>query len=93
MPTKHTIAQKKYDEVHRKYYGFRLHRTLDADIIEKLASVPSMQGYIKQLIREDLARTRPGSVPVSVPDSVPDIDSAPDSAPELINDGGQKNED
>lgn len=57
MPTKHTINQMKYDATHRRTYGFRLHNTLDADIIEKLASVPSMQGYIKQLIRDDISRT------------------------------------
>ena len=57
MPTKHTIAQTKYDKIHRRTYGFRLHNEIDKDIIDKLASVPSMQGYIKQLIREDIART------------------------------------
>ena len=57
MPTKHTIAQTKYDKLHRRTYGFRLHNEIDKDIIDKLASVPSMQGYIKQLIREDIART------------------------------------
>ena len=68
----HTEAQARYDKVNRRVYGFRLHNEIDSDIIEKLASVPSMQGYIKQLIREDLARTRPGSAPDSAPDSVPD---------------------
>lgn len=58
MPTKHTIAQAKYDAVHRRSYYFQLHRGLDKDIIDKLASVPSMQGYIKRLIREDIARTQ-----------------------------------
>ena len=57
MPTKHTIAQAKYDALHRRYYGFRLHNEIDKDVIDKLASVPSMQGYIKQLIRDDIART------------------------------------
>lgn len=57
MPTKHTIYQAKYDAKNRRNYGFRLHNKLDADIIQKLASVPSMQGYIKQLIRDDIART------------------------------------
>lgn len=57
MATKHTIYQAKYDATHRRTYGFRLHNELDKDIIDKLASVPSMQGYIKQLIREDIART------------------------------------
>ena len=54
MPTKHTIYQAKYDAVHRRNYGFRLHNDIDKDIIDKLASVPSMQGYIKQLIRADI---------------------------------------
>lgn len=59
MATKHTISQAKYDKEHRRVYGFRLHNELDKDIIEKLASVPSMQGYIKQLIRQDIARSVP----------------------------------
>lgn len=63
----HTEAQARYDKVNRRVYGFRLHNVIDADIIAKLASVDSMQGYIKQLIREDLARTC----------SVPDTDSVP----------------
>lgn len=67
----HTEAQARYDKLHRRVYGFRLHNDLDSDIIAKLASVDSMQGYIKQLIREDIARTDSNLdytvVPVSVP--------------------------
>ena len=63
MPTKHTIYQAKYDATHRRTYGLRLHNEIDKDIIEKLASVPSMQGYIKQLIRDDIDGS---SVPVSM---------------------------
>jgi len=75
MATTHTTAQMKYDKEHRRVYGFRLHNDIDRDIIEKLASVPSMQGYIKQLIREDIARTRTrtDSVPAT-PFAVPEID-------------------
>lgn len=58
MPKKSTINQMKYDKQHRRVYGFRLHNENDKDIIEKLASVPSMQGYIKQLILDDIARTQ-----------------------------------
>ena len=65
----HTEAQMRYDKVNRRPYGFRLHNELDSDIIAKLASVDSMQGYIKQLIRDDLARTR--SAPTS---PVPETD-------------------
>lgn len=57
----------RYDAKNARSYALKLNRNNDADIIEKLSSVPSMQGYIKQLIREDLKRNK--SVPVS--DSVP----------------------
>ena len=57
MPKKSTINQMKYDKEHRRVYGFRLHNEIDKAIIDKLASVPSMQGYIKQLILDDIART------------------------------------
>lgn len=65
MATKASISHARYDSVHCKAYGLKLNLKTDKDIIERLASVPSMQGYIKQLIREDIARTR--SVPVSAP--------------------------
>lgn len=35
-------------------FSFKLNRELDADVIAKLESVDSMQGYIKELIRKDL---------------------------------------
>ena len=59
MATKHTISQMKYDKQNRRVYGLRLHNDIDRDIIDKLASVPSMQGYIKQLIRDDIQRNKP----------------------------------
>lgn len=59
MAKNSTVIQTRYDATHCKNYHIKLHLTLDADIIEKLASVPSMQGYIKQLIREDIARSIP----------------------------------
>ena len=63
MATKATIRQNRYDKSHMRQYLLKMHLEYDNDIIQKLASVPSMQGYIKQLIREDLARTRTDSVP------------------------------
>lgn len=36
--------------------NLRLNKTTDADIIAKLASVPSKMGYIKQLIRADIEK-------------------------------------
>ena len=67
-----TIIKARYDATHMKPYYFKFHIVNDADIIDKLSKVDSRQDYIRQLIREDLARTRPGSVPDSVPDSVPE---------------------
>ncbi len=59
MPTKATERQRRYDEKSTRFYGLKLNLVIDADIIAKLASVPSMQGYIKQLIRNDLASDNP----------------------------------
>ena len=53
--------QARYDKSHCKMYSLKMNLESDADIIEKLSSVPSMLGYIKQLIRDDIART--SSVP------------------------------
>lgn len=58
MANKHSVAQAKYDQAHCRFYGLKLNQETDAEIIKKLSSVPSMQGYIKQLIRADIARTR-----------------------------------
>ena len=54
MATKATIRQYRYDKAHCKNYHFKLNNEIDSDLIEKLASVPSMQGYLKQLIRADM---------------------------------------
>lgn len=49
-------AHKKWVQENTVHFGMRLQRRTDADILEKLESVPSKQGYIKRLIREDIAR-------------------------------------
>ena len=51
-------AQKKYDQANKEKFKFiqlKLNRESDTDILEKLASVSSMQGYIKELIRADIS--------------------------------------
>lgn len=51
-------AQKKYDESNKdkwRMIHLKLNRESDADIIEKLEAADSIQGYIKKLIRADLA--------------------------------------
>lgn len=49
-------AQKKYDAANTKQLHLKLNRRTDWDVLEKLDSVPSKQGYIKELIRADLNR-------------------------------------
>lgn len=47
-------AVAKYDKENIKGVYIKLHKEKDRDIIKKLESVESKQGYIKSLIRDDL---------------------------------------
>jgi hypothetical protein len=58
MAKKATITKARYDKKTMKQFLLKYHIRNDADIIEKLESVESRQGYIRTLIREDIARTR-----------------------------------
>lgn len=49
-------AQARYDKANTRQVHLKLNRRTDRDILEKLGSVPSKQGYIKALIRADLNR-------------------------------------
>lgn len=49
-------AQKKYDAENTRQVHLKLNLRTDEDVLEKLDSVPSKQGYIKELIRADLNR-------------------------------------
>lgn len=48
-------AKTAWDAAHTTQIRLKLNNNTDADILEKLASVTSKQGYIKYLIRADLA--------------------------------------
>ena len=51
-------AQKKYDEAHRgnyKNFYIKCNVNTDADIIEYLQGVDNVNGYVKELIRKDIA--------------------------------------
>lgn len=55
-------AQKRYDEANRvrwRMVNLKLNKDTDADIIEKLESEGSMNGYIKKLIRKDMKESQP----------------------------------
>ena len=51
-------SQEHYDATHAKRYGLKLNRTTDVYIIEQLSRQPSVQSYIKRLIREDIQRQK-----------------------------------
>lgn len=59
MANKRTVRSQRYDEKNCRFYHMKLNLKTDADIIEKLQNVPSMQGYIKQLIRDDIYNSAP----------------------------------
>lgn len=48
-------AQKRYQKRAITQVLVKLHKENDADIIERLEAEPSKNGYIKRLIREDIA--------------------------------------
>lgn len=56
---KTTEAQKrataKYQAKNTRMFTIRLNYNTDQDIIDKLEQVESMSGYIKKLIRQDIA--------------------------------------
>lgn len=47
-------ATLKYDAKSTKQYHLKLNLKTDADVIARLETVESMQGYIKKLIRQDM---------------------------------------
>lgn len=47
-----------WDKQNTRYIGLKLNRHTDADIIARLESVDGMQGYLKALIRADIAREK-----------------------------------
>ena len=48
-------SKTKWDRENTTVVTMKLNNKTDADILEKLSSVPSKQGYIKELIRGDIA--------------------------------------
>ena len=51
-------ANAKYDARHTKQIKLKLNLETDWDILERLNEVDNKQGYIKDLIREDLEKER-----------------------------------
>lgn len=49
-------AQRRYRKSHTKQITLTLNLSTDTDIIERLDAVDNKQGYIKQLIRDDMQK-------------------------------------
>ena len=47
----------RYDKEQTKMYTFKVIKSTEADIMEKLDSVPNKAGYIKSLIRKDISQS------------------------------------
>lgn len=53
-------SQKEYNKQHGKNISFRVFTPQDDDIIEFLETLPNKAGYMKDLIRADIARRKDG---------------------------------
>lgn len=55
---KKETPQQKYNREKTKMYTFKVIKNTESDIMEKLDSVPNKAGYIKSLIRKDIANEK-----------------------------------
>lgn len=47
-----------YQKKHIKQYGFSINRKYDTDILQWMDGIENKQGYIKELIRADMRKSR-----------------------------------
>ena len=52
-------AVRRYDDKNTVQIKIKLNHNTDAELIEKLKSVGNKQGYIKNLIKQDIKNDRP----------------------------------
>lgn len=58
MPEKKQTPQERYAAKYKRQYSLPCFTSTEQDIIDKLESVPNKAGYIKQLIRDDIAKNK-----------------------------------
>ena len=56
MGTPRTKAANKYHKEHCRQYCLRFNRGTDADVIARIEAQENKQGYLKRLIRQDIAK-------------------------------------
>ena len=54
-------AVARYQQAHTRQVTLRLNIRTDADVLARLREQPSMQGYLKRLVRDDIERERGGA--------------------------------
>ena len=58
MSDKKSTSKERYDARPAVRISLKLNKGTDADVLQRLEEVPSKQGYIKTLIRADIAKNR-----------------------------------
>jgi len=58
MAERKETPQERYAKKYKKQFKIDLITTTEQDIIEKLESVPNKAGYVKALIRADIAKNK-----------------------------------
>lgn len=58
MSERKMTPQKRYDAKYRQQFKIDCYTRTEQDIIQRLESVPNKAGYIKQLIRADIATSK-----------------------------------
>ena len=58
MEDKKLTPQARFDKYKCTRISIKLVNNTDADILDHLATLPNKQGYIKRLIREDMAKQK-----------------------------------
>ena len=56
MPTARSIRDARYNAKSSRHYGIKLNVKTDAELIARLDSAGSINGYMRRLIREDIER-------------------------------------
>ena len=52
------MGNKKYDSTNTVQLSLKFNKKTDADILERLDKQDNRQGYIKKIIREDIAKSK-----------------------------------
>lgn len=59
------IVSERWDKDNTRQVKFKFNLRTDADILSHLDAQPNIQGYVKKLIRDDIAKSAPQPAPES----------------------------